>query len=76
MEEIKKLTDEQLDQVTGGVNWPCFGTCIIQHGGGAIPALAELTAAIRSKDWGKVAKLAGQSVVADLPLVANCLSSC
>lgn len=76
MTDFKQLTDEQLDKVTGGVNWPCFGTCLLQHGAGAVPALAELVAAIRAKDWGKVAKLSGQATISGDPIVANCLSSC
>ena len=76
MSEFKVLTDDELDKVTGGVNWPRYGACLLQHGAGAIPALAEVVAAIKAKDWGKVAKLSGKAQIAALPIVASCLASC
>lgn len=76
----KVLTDNELLQVNGGastngVNWPLFGAAIIEHGGAAIPALAEMVCAIRKKDWSRVAILAKQPAIAALPIVANALAA-
>ena len=63
--KTKQLTDNELLQVNGGistngVNCPLFGAAIIEHGGAAIPALAEMVCVIRKKDWSRVAILAKQ----------------
>ena len=42
MTEFKKLTDEELEKVTGGINWACYGVCLLSHSARAIPDLAEL----------------------------------
>lgn len=76
MSEFKMLTDEELEKVTGGYDWACYGTCLLTHGASAIPALAETVAAIRSKDWNKVAILTKQAGIASLPIVSECLASC
>lgn len=77
--KTKQLTDNELLQVNGGVltngvNWPAFGAVIIEHGGAAIPALAEMVCAIRKKDWCRVAILANRPAIAALPVVANALA--
>ena len=77
--KTKKLTDNELLQVNGGastsgVNWPIFGAAIIEHGGAAIPALAEMVCAIKKKDWNRVAILAKHPAIAALPIVANALA--
>lgn len=75
MTEFKKLTDEELDKVTGGYNWIGFSSCLLSHGANSIPALAEIIQAIKAKNWSKVATLAKQPAIASLPIVAECLAS-
>ena len=46
-EELMKklnLTDEELDKVVGGVNWQCFGECILNGGGSNLPNDTQLDA--------------------------------
>lgn len=77
MEEFKKLTEEDLEKVTGGAcNWSCFGACLLSHGASAIPALAEIVFAINAKDWTRVSQLSNLAAIANLPIVSECKASC
>lgn len=76
MAEFKKLTETELEKATGGINWSCYGACLLSHGASSMPALAELVLAINIKDWNKVSQLTKQASIASLPIVAECLSSC
>lgn len=75
MAEFKTLTDEELDKVIGGVNWPSYAACLMAHGAAAEPALADLVKAIMAKDWAKVARLSANSPISSIPYVAECLAS-
>ena len=76
MTEFKTLTDEELEKATGGVNWACYGSCLLSHGAIAKPELAELVVAINAKDWARVADLSRQAAIASQPIVAECLACC
>lgn len=78
MKTEKVLTDNELQQVTGGVsngrvNWPLFGKIILEDGGDAIPALNEMVAAIRKNNWSCVAELARKPAIKSLPIVSCAL---
>lgn len=48
-EELMKklnLTEDELVKVTGGVNWQCFGECILNGGGSNLPNDTQLDADI------------------------------
>ena len=76
MTEFKKLTDEELEKITGGINWACYGACLLSRGASAKPELAELVAAIVAKDWIRVSILTKQAAIASQPIVAECLACC
>lgn len=75
MTEFKKLSDEELKKVDGGINWQKFGQCILNNGGGSVPELAELVAAIVSCNWPMVAILAATNVEKTNPLIVKCWQS-
>lgn len=72
--KFRELTEEELGTVIGGTNWSKFGQCALQHGSGAIPQLAELTAAIMSNNWPQVAILANSKNIKNNPVVTICLN--
>lgn len=74
MSEFKKLSDEELSKVTGGVNWPAYGDCLISEGASDDPELADLVFAIVTKDWVKVAILSAQIKIINNPKVNKCFS--
>ena len=76
MTKFKTLTDEELEKVTGGTNWACYGACLLARGASAKPELAELVAAINAKDWAKVSTLTIQAVYESEPIVAECIACC
>lgn len=75
MVKFKELTDEEIESITGGVNWAIYGSCLMQHGASAIPALSELVTAVNNKNWDKVKVLSKKASIASLPIVAECLQS-
>lgn len=75
MAEFKKLTDEELNKVEGGINWQKFGKCILSNGGGATPKLSELVAAIVNNNWPLVAILSSTEDLKSNPLVIKCWQS-
>lgn len=74
MEEFKELSDEELENVTGGRNWAKYGLCLLSHGATAVPELAEIVAAVNAKDWDKVKRLSLQAALSSNSLVAECLA--
>ena len=75
MTEFKKLSDEELKKVDGGINWQKFGQCILNNGGGATPKLSELVAAIVNNNWPLVAILSSTEDLKSNPLVIKCWQS-
>lgn len=73
MSEFKKLTDEELESVTGGIEWKSFGQCVLDNGGKRIPKLMPLVEAIIAKDYSEVAKLSLDYAIKDIPIVKECL---
>lgn len=62
MSDFKELTEKELEEVSGGVNWQAFGQAVL---GTVDPAkYPELIAAIASQNWIQVAILA-------IPLIAK-----
>lgn len=74
-EKFKQLTDEELNKVTGGVEWKGFGQYVIDNGGKRIPKLIPLVEAIIDKDYSNVAMLALDSNIANIPIVKSCLAN-
>lgn len=73
MSEFKKLTDEELQSVTGGIEWKSYGQCILDNGGKRIPKLMPLVEAIIAKDYSEVARLSYDAAIKDIPIVKQCL---
>lgn len=75
MTEFEKISDKELEKVSGGTNWALFGSCILTHGGSAIPVLAELVAAIVNNNWELVAILSESESIKSNPVVSSCKAS-
>ena len=76
MKEFKTLTNDELEEVIGGINIKCFSACLQAHGASALAELKELVAAINNKNWERVESLSQQAPIASLPIVKECKSSC
>ena len=70
--EFRELSEEELDSVTGGINWKGFGKCILSSGGSQIPALSGLVMDIIAQNWVKVAIDAVSADVSAVPIVIKC----
>lgn len=74
MEDFKQLTDEELNKVTGGVEWKNFGQCLIDNGAKRIPKLIPLVEAVIDKNYEDLATLALDPNIANIPIVKSCLA--
>ena len=70
------LSDEELENVVGGIQWSCFGQCITDGGGENIPELAGLMSAIDQSDWVGVTINAAAELPNGRPLVIDCWNAC
>ena len=70
------LSDEDLENVVGGINWSCYGQCILDGGGEGIPALSNQVEAIIASDWIQVAKESVSVLSSGTPLVTDCWNAC
>lgn len=67
--EAQELRDEELQQVSGGINWAKFGQLVL---GKIDPAeFPELVAAIAKHDWVRVAIIAIPLVAQGHPEIVN-----
>ena len=69
LNNTNELSDEELKQVAGGINWQKFGQEILANGGAAVPALSELVAAITNQNWPLVAILAVRLKGTGMPII-------
>lgn len=76
MSDFKQLSDDELEQVTGGMDFHCFGLCLLNFGLEArndhpdIVALAQL-----GDDVQLVLSVLNQGLLDD-PMFAECWNAC
>lgn len=72
---IHALSDDELENVKGGVNWIKYGQNILANGGENIPALAPLVEAIRNQNWSLVALITLSGNIKTIPIVIKSLNA-
>lgn len=76
MSEFKQLTDDELEQVTGGVDWTCFGRCLLDYGLRSRPEYADIVKIIESRvDADLILAVINQGLLND-PLFSMCYNEC
>ncbi|MDO4940720.1 MAG: hypothetical protein Q4E33_03390 [Erysipelotrichaceae bacterium] len=72
MKNFRLLTDDELDEIRGGIDWSSYGKCLIDNDAEKIPELAEIVQYVIAKENFKVATASIAILSKGNPLVLKC----